>query len=121
MTVLEQRFMQQVPGLLHDIAESLKTIAKDKNNDGEIWIVFAESLCDYELIGRHIQVYLSEEEARSCFKNYVDEVRKTCEENEWEIEDREDFFESYPDGSWGTSHETVEIQKATFGKTIYCR
>lgn len=113
--------MQQVPGLLHDIAESLKTIAKDKNNDGEIWVVFAESLCDYELIGRHIQVYLSEEEARSCFKGYVDEVRKTAEENEWEIEDREDFFESYPDGSWGTSHETVEIQKATFGKTIYCR
>ncbi len=103
--------MQQVPGLLHDIAESLKTIAKDKNNDGEIWIVFSESLYEYELISREIQVYRSEAEARSCFKRYVDGVRKACEENEWEIVDNEGFFESYPDGCWGTSHETVEIMK----------
>ena len=32
----------------------------------------------------------------------------------------DDFFEAYPEGSWGTSHETVELSETTFSESIWC-
>ena len=86
-----------------------------------IWVLFAESLCDYELIGRRIMVFADESEARKEFKSYADECRKNASENGWEINETDDFFESYPEGSWGTSHETVELNKTVLNETVICR
>ena len=59
--------------------------------------------------------------ARKKFKEFADESRKTAEDNGWEIgSDSDDFFEAYPDGSWGTSHETVELSETTFSEAIWC-
>ena len=87
----------------------------------KVWVLFDESLYDYELQGRRIMVFKSEDEARKKFKEFVGESRKTAEDNGWEIgSDSDDFFEAYPDGSWGTSHETVELSKTAFSESVWC-
>ena len=123
MTIIEQRFMESVPSTLHDIAKSLETIAgkKQATEPAEIWVLFAESLCDYELMGRYIHVFTSEDDARKEFKRYVDTSRKTANANGWEIgADNDDFFEAYPEGEWGTSHETIDLQKTVLNGHIVC-
>ncbi len=120
--MLEQRFLETVPGYLRDIADSVKAIAMkpEQVKGDEVWVLFDESLSDYELMGRSIAVYTSEDEARNHFKKRVEESRKNATENGWVIgSDNEDFFEAYPDGSWGTSHETVELSKTVLNKTSW--
>ena len=53
MTVLEQRFMERVPNLLGDIAESLETIAKAKQPKQKVWVLTYVGLSDsdYEANG----------------------------------------------------------------------
>lgn len=124
MNIIEQRFMESVPSTLHDIAKSLETIAgkKQATEPAEIWVLFAESLCDYELIGRHIQVFTSEDDARKEFKRCADISRQTAKSNGWEIgTDNDDFFEAYPQDDWCTSHETIDLQKTVLNGRIYCR
>lgn len=123
MNIIEQRFMESVPSTLHDIAKSLETIAckKQATEPAEIWVLFAESLCDYEFIGRYIHVFTSEDAARKEFKRYVDTSRKTAKSNGWKIgADNDDFFEAYPEGEWDTSHETIDLQKTLLNSRIYC-
>ena len=87
----------------------------------KVWVLFDESLYDYELQGRRIMVFKSEDEARRKFKEFVGKSRKTAEDSGWEIgSDSDDFFEAYPDGSWGTSHETVELSETTFSESVWC-
>lgn len=114
ITTLEQKFMDQVPHLLRDISESLKAIAGNgqAKEPAGIWVLFSESLYDYELMSRDIQVFTGEAEAREAFKAAVADARSAANENNWTIgTDNDYFFEAYPDGSWGTSHETVELQQ----------
>ena len=92
-----------------------------KDEPEMVWVLFDESLYDYEVQGRRIMVFKSEDDARKKFKEFADESRKTAEDNGWEIgSDSDDFFEAYPDGSWGTSHETVELSETTFSEAIWC-
>lgn len=86
----------------------------------KIWVLFDESLYDYELQGRRIMLFKSEAEARKKFKEFADRSRKAAEENGWEIgSDDENFFEAYPDGSWGTSHEAIELSEAAFSDAVW--
>ena len=92
-----------------------------KDEPEKVWVLFDEGLYDYELHGRRIMVFKSEDDARKKFKEFADQSRKTAENNGWEIgSDNDDFFEAYPDGSWGTSHETVELSVTTFSESIWC-
>jgi len=123
ITVLEQQFMQQVPSLLHDISGSLKAIAENgqAKEPAGIWVLFSESLYDYQLMSRSIQVFTGEAEAREAFKDAVADARRMAEDDNYVIGDDEDsFFEAYPDGSWGTSHETVELQQTVLNGRICC-
>ena len=86
-----------------------------------IWVLFDESLYDYELQGRRIMVFTSEDEARKKFKEFAKQSRKFAKDNGWEIgNDNDDFFEAYPEGSWGTSHETVELSETVFNDAVWC-
>ena len=87
----------------------------------KIWIVFDECLYDWELQGRRIMVFTNEDEARKKFKEFADESRKFAMDEGWEIgHDDDEYFDAYPDGSWGTSHETVELHESTFGDETFC-
>ena len=124
MTVLEQQFMQQVPSLLHDISGSLKAIAENgqAKEPAGIWVLFSESLYDYELMSRSIQVFTGEAEAREAFKAAVADARRMAEDDNYVVgSDEDSFFEAYPEGSWGTSHETVELSETTFSEAIWCK
>lgn len=67
-------------------------------------------------------MFTSEDAARMEFKRYVDTSRKTAKSNGLEIvTDDDDFFEAYLVGEWGTSHETVDLQKTVLNEHIYCR
>lgn len=98
----------------------------DEMNEGEaeeeeVYLYFEEQLNDYELLGRHIAVYKSKEEVQKVFDKAVAEERAYAEENGWEIgTDKWDCFESYPEGSWGTSHSTVEWHKVKVNETASC-
>lgn len=124
MNNLEQKFYERVPGLLHDISKSLEAIAGKKQAEKpevNIWVLFAESLYDYQLEGRLIRVFYSEDEARKAYDEEVKTDRKAAEERQYEINEDNDFFEAYPDGSWGTSHMTVELKKCKIGEPMWCR
>lgn len=104
-----------------DIYDCMLEELEIKDEPEKVWVLFDESLCDYELQGRRIMVFKSEDEARKKFKEFADESRKTAENNGWEIgSDNDDFFEAYPEGAWGTSHETVELSETTFSESIWC-
>ena len=98
------------------ILEQCQTPAPKQN----VWVVFDESLNGYSLAGRRIRVYKNEDEARKAFDETVEVTRRTRSAEGWEIDDDdEDFFEAYPDGSWGTSHETVELKKCKIGEGVW--
>lgn len=115
MTNIELKFMEMVPDMLRGINKSLESIDKKMTAAQpvkDIWVLFSESLYEFELMGRHIAVYTDEGEARKAFAEIVKVSRQTAYENDWEIgEDDENSFEAYPDGRWGTSHETVTLSK----------
>lgn len=96
-------------------------IEQGEAEEEDIYLFFEEQLYDYELQGRHIAVYKSQEEVQKVFDKAVAEERAYAEENGWEIgTDKGDCFESYPDGSWGTSHSTVEWHKVKVNETALC-
>ncbi len=93
-----------------------------KEEPKHIWVLFAESLYDYEIVRRVISVFKSEDDARKAFAEEVKKARKCATTNEWTIgNDDANFFEAYPDGSCGTSHETVELNQTEINKKITCR
>jgi hypothetical protein len=98
----------------------LEQCMKPEPKNENIWVLFDESLDDYTLEGRRIRVYKNEAEARKVFHETVGVTRKVRSAEGWEINEDEDFFEAYPDGSWGASHETVELKKCKIGETMWC-
>lgn len=99
-----------------------KSVEYKKPEPKPIWVLFAESLYDYEIVRRVINVFENEGDARKAFAEEVKEARKCATTNEWVIgNDNENFFEAYPDGSWGTSHETVELNQTVMNEKITCR
>ena len=99
-----------------------KPVEPKKREPKPIWVLFAESLYDYEIVGRLIKVFENEGDARKAFAEEVKEARKCATAKEWEIgNDSENFFEAYPDGSWGTSHATVELNQTVMNEKITCR
>ena len=124
MNILEQKFMELVPDVLRSISKSVASIDKKMTvqQPAYVWVLFYESLDDYQLAGRRLQVFLDEEEARKAFGIAADESRRIAETSGWEVgHDDEDYFDAYPDGSWGTSHETVELKKCQVGEATWCR
>jgi len=81
MTVLEQRFMERVPNLLGDIAESLETIAKTKQPKQTVWVV--TFLNDFEWERNvSVNVFGTEEEARKCLDKEWQELTASEEYDE---------------------------------------
>lgn len=114
-------FMQEGDGEgVVTIINGKPTEPKRDDEPDEVLVLFDESLDDYSLAGRRIRVYKNEAEARKVFHETVGVTRKVRSAEGWEINEGEDFFEAYPDGSWGTSHETVELKKCKMGEEIWC-
>lgn len=107
---------------LYNVYDTMLDLLEIKDEPSPIWVLFAESLYDYEIVRRVINVFENEDDARKAFTEEVKEARKCATTNEWTIgNDNENFFEAYPDGSWGTSHETVELNKTLINEKITCR
>lgn len=101
--------------------ERLEELLEIKDEPEEVWVVFDESLDDYQLAGRRIQVFDDEKDARKAFRKAAKESRKTAKANGWEIGNGDkDYFDAYPDGSWCESHETVELHKCRMGEETWC-
>jgi hypothetical protein len=107
---------------LYNVYDTMLDLLEIEDEPSPIWVLFAESLYDYELVRRVINVFENEGDARKAFAEEVKEARKCATTNEWVIgNDNENFFEAYPDGSWGTSHETVELNKTVMNEKITFR
>ena len=110
MTVLEQRFMERVPSLLSDIANSLKTIAAVKSAEERKKVYVVTFLNDFKYgpPGVSVNVFATEEEARKCLD---DEWQTLNSENEYDKEvstkSKDDFrFEdSYANRTIGEINE----------------
>lgn len=107
---------------LYNVYNDMLDLLGIEDEPEPIWVLFAESLYDYEIVRRVINVFENEGDARKAFAEEVNEARKCATTNEWVIgNDNENFFEAYPDGSWGTSHETVELNQTVMNEKITCR
>ena len=102
--------------------ERMSELLKIEEEPNYIWVLFSESLYDYEVVRRAINVFDNEDEARKAFAKEVKEARKCAVTNEWEIgNDSDNFFEAYPQGSFGTSHETVELNRTIMNNNVVCK
>lgn len=106
--------METVPGALRDIAESLKTMAKEKVHvtPEKIWVVHRECVIDYELSSREIKVFHNESDARKAFGELAKHDREYCTKSEWEVgTDNEACFDAYEDGWYAQNHILIELSE----------
>lgn len=90
------------------------------DNEGTIFILFEESLYDYQIAGRKVTAFKGKKAAQKAFNKAKKTARKIAKTNNWEIgHDDDSFFEAYPDGSFPESHEVVELVKVEEGGAIY--
>lgn len=123
MTVLEQRFMQQVPGLLHDIAESLKTIAKKVAEEPKyVWVFTAEQTYGYEVLDVIVQAFGTEDAAHEFLHDFVygggdDSIANMVKTRDWEVEvDEAELYRAFPEGRYAEEHVELTITKCKIKK-----
>ena len=119
MTVLEQRFMERVPSLLHDIAESLATIA-GKMADKEpqvkkVWVFTAEQAWDGEAADVIVKTFATEQAAQKHLHDFVyndgdETIAEYVKKHDWKVEmDEPWLYRAYDEGRYPTDHVECTI------------
>ena len=122
MTVLEQRFMQQVPDLLHDIAEGVKAIAEQTPK--YVYVFTADQVWDDDPADLIVETFATEEAARAYLHNFVHksaegdisvaEVSRQCG---WITEyDEPDLYRAFWKDHYSTDHTECQITRCEIKK-----
>lgn len=120
MMVLEQRFMERVPNLLHDISESLKTIAACKQAvepESYVWVFTAEQAYCSETYDVVVRVFSTEDKAREFMHGFIHEdgdepIVRFVERHGWSVEfDEPDHYMACEDMSYPECHVECTITK----------
>ena len=122
MNQLEQRFVERVPILLNDMAESLKTIA-GKISPECVWVFTAEQAWDGEYADIVVKVFPTESAAVKYMHDFLlddggdESIRDYIKRKEWEVEmDEPMLFRSFKQGYYGTDHIELTITKCEIKK-----
>ncbi len=119
MTGLEQRFMERVPDLLHDIAESLQTIAgkmaDKKPQVKKVWVFTAEQACDGEVTDTIVETFATEQTAQDYLHDFVywegdETIAEYAKKHDWEVEQDEPWlYRAFKPGYYPTDHVECTI------------
>lgn len=126
MTILEQRFMQQVPDLLHDIAKGVQAIADQTPR--QVYVFTAEQAYEGDTFDVVVRVFASEESARKFLHSFVyapasdgnlvgidvedESLAEYVRQNEWDVEtDEPDFYKAYEPGYYMHGHIECRITR----------
>ena len=119
MTVLEQRFMERVPGLLHDLTEAIQGLTeavKPKQEPEHVWVFTAEQAYDYCSCEVVVKTFGTEESARRFLHDFIhegdDSIARCVEEKGWCVDsDEPDHYMAYREGSYPQDHVDCTITK----------
>ena len=115
MTVLEQRFMERVPDLLHDIAGSLETIAKKQETPKYVWVFVADQAVNDDTLDTLTEVFATEEAAHKYMYDFVNGEEGELEyanKHGWNVEINEpDHYCAYEEGYYLGNHVQATIEK----------
>ena len=120
MTVLEQRFMEQVPGLLRDVTEAIQGLTeavKPKQEPEHVWVFTAEQAydgCAYDVI---VKTFKTAEAARKFMQDFIHEdgdetIAEYVNAKEWCVDaDEPDHYMAYESGYYVNGHVECTITK----------
>ena len=91
------------------------------DGEGDIFVLFEESLYDYEIVGRKVTVFKDKKMAQKAYNKAKKEAKNIVSDFEnWGIhKDTDTIFEAYPEGSYPENHEVVELTSVIEGKQRY--
>lgn len=76
----------------------------------KVYVLFIEQVVDYEVIGQDVKVYANKQKALSEFSEFVSDEKMFVARDEWTIlNDKEDLFEAYEEGSYACNHSIAEV------------
>lgn len=111
--------MERVPNLLHDIAESLTTIA---GKTAKVWVFTAEQACDGEVTDIIVQTFATEQAARDYLHDFVykdgdETIAEYVKKHDWEVEQDESWlYRAFKPGYYPTDHVECTITECEIKK-----
>ena len=81
----------------------------------KIYIVALENVNDFERLDNGITAFENEDDARKFYKETLDTIKKDNADvlENWIVEEDEDSFTAYSDGSWAKDHFELYLQEIT--------
>ena len=113
MTALEQRFMERVPNLLHDISENLQAIS-DNLQPKSVWVFTGEQAWDGEVADIIVKTFRTREAAQKFMHEFIHEdgdesIVDYVKRKDWSVEmDEPDLYRAYGD-QYATDHIEITI------------
>jgi hypothetical protein len=111
--------MERVPNLLHDIAESLQTIAgkmaDKKPQVKKVWVFTAEQAWDGEVAEVIVKTFATEQAAQDYLHGFVykdgdETVAEYVKKHDWEVEQDEPWlYRAFKPGYYPTDHVECTI------------
>lgn len=118
MTVLEQKFMERVPDLLHDLTEAIQGLTEVVKPKQECVFVFtceqAYDGCAEDVI---VKTFKTDKAARKFMQSFIhedcdDSIAEYVKEYEWDVEvDEPDLYKAYEPGYYANGHVECTITK----------
>lgn len=78
----------------------------------KVYIIHFDDVDDYATLTHQLEAFAKYDDAKRRFDNIVKDAKELLSEggnDDWEVEENETFFSSWPDGNWGTDHYSVEL------------
>lgn len=75
----------------------------------KIFVITFDDVDDFATLHHDIEAFSKYEDAKKRFDDIVYDAKQLFLENEWEETDSADFYETWPDGYWGTNHYAVYL------------
>lgn len=76
-----------------------------------VFVITIDEVFDFETFGHPIEAYEKEADARARYEGIVEDAKREFAEHGWEESEGASYFETYPDGEWGTSHYGVYLNR----------
>lgn len=77
----------------------------------KIYIITISEVFDFEDFGHKPEAYRNREEAQKRYEDIVEEAKREFAENDWEEAQGASYYETFPNGYWGTSHYAVYLSE----------
>lgn len=80
----------------------------------KVYIITIHEIFDFEHFQHDPMAFYNFEDAKTELKNIADVVLAENEKygyNDWEVEQTDTSFSTYPEGYWGTSHYDAKISE----------